>query len=162
MFVRACLLALAVAAPAASQTSGLALDSLRQNTSLPVEVSADGLSVDQASQTATFSGNVVIAQGEMRLSAPEVVVTYAQGNGTPGRITSVEARGGVTLRLGEDAAEAREAVYSVQDGRVEMRGDVLLTQGQSALSGDVLTIDLAGGTGRIEGGVRTIFRTEGR
>jgi lipopolysaccharide export system protein LptA len=40
---------------------------------------------------------------------------------------------------------------------VEMEGDVLLTQGQNALSSQRLSIDLNAGTGRLEGRVQTIF-----
>ena len=38
-----------------------------------------------------------------------------------------------------------------------MEGDVLLTQGQNALSSEQLSIDLNAGTGRLEGRVKTIF-----
>ena len=38
-----------------------------------------------------------------------------------------------------------------------MEGDVLLTQGQNALSSQKLRIDLNAGTGRLEGRVETIF-----
>jgi len=38
-----------------------------------------------------------------------------------------------------------------------MTGDVLLTQGTSALSGKVLTVDLTTGTGVMEGRVQTVF-----
>ena len=55
------------------------------------------------------------------------------------------------------AAEAREAVYTVAAGIVEMTGDVLLTQGASALSGQRLVLDLKAGTGVMEGRVSTTF-----
>jgi lipopolysaccharide export system protein LptA len=42
-----------------------------------------------------------------------------------------------------------------------MTGDVVLTQGQSALSSERLVIDLATGTGRLDGRVRTVFRPAG-
>ena len=38
-----------------------------------------------------------------------------------------------------------------------MTGDVLLTQGTSALSGKQLTVDLNTGTGVMEGRVQTVF-----
>ena len=40
-----------------------------------------------------------------------------------------------------------------------MTGDVILTQGPNALSGERLIVDLTSGTGRMEGRVRTIFQT---
>ena len=42
-------------------------------------------------------------------------------------------------------------------GTIEMEGDVLLTQGQNALSSQKLHIDLNTGTGQLEGRVQTIF-----
>jgi lipopolysaccharide export system protein LptA len=38
-----------------------------------------------------------------------------------------------------------------------MEGNVLLTQGQNALSSQTLHIDLNSGTGQLEGRVQTIF-----
>jgi lipopolysaccharide export system protein LptA len=42
-------------------------------------------------------------------------------------------------------------------GYLPQEGSVLLTQGQNALSSERLSIDLASGTGRLEGRVQTIF-----
>jgi lipopolysaccharide export system protein LptA len=69
----------------------------------------------------------------------------------------MEARGNVTLSNGSEAAQGASADYAVATGLVDMSGDVLLTQGQNALSSDKLHIDLNGGTARLEGRVRTIF-----
>ena len=46
-------------------------------------------------------------------------------------------------------------------GNVLMEGNVILTQGQNALSGQKLRIDLNAGTAQIEGRVQTIFQTGG-
>lgn len=65
------LLALALIWPLAAHAQGtdITFGGLKQDTSLPVEVTADSLQVDQANGAATFDGNVLIAQGDMRLSA---------------------------------------------------------------------------------------------
>ena len=49
------------------------------------------------------------------------------------------ATGNVTLSNGEEAAEAERATYEVATGQVEMEGDVLLTQGQNAMSSERLS-----------------------
>lgn len=149
-------LSLAMAREAAAQTS-LAFSGLKQDTTAPVEVTADSLSVDQAAGTAVFSGNVLVVQGTMRLSAAEVHVAYAKGDTS--RIESLRATGGVTLATAAEAAEAAEAVYRPQDGKVVMTGDVLLTQGSNSVSGQQLTVDLNTGTGQMDGRVRTILNT---
>ncbi|TDL78193.1 lipopolysaccharide transport periplasmic protein LptA [Palleronia sediminis] len=154
-------LATLAAAPALSQDAQVDFGGLRQDTSLPVEVAADKLQVNQADGTATFSGNVLVTQGEMRLEAAEILVNYAQG-GEAGRIRSLEATGGVTLVNGAEAAESQSATYDIDAGTVEMTGDVVLTQGPAALSGDALSIDLATGTGTMQGRVRTVFQPSGQ
>ena len=53
---------------------------------------------------------------------------------------------------------ADRALVSAGDaGQIVMQGDVLLTQGASALSGQKLTIQLKDGTGVMEGRVSTVF-----
>ncbi|NUH67041.1 lipopolysaccharide transport periplasmic protein LptA [Sulfitobacter sp. S0837] len=129
---------------------------MTQDTGLPVEVTADNLSVDNATGTAVFEGNVLISQGEMKLSAAQVKVVYrADAEG----IAQLEATGGVLLVSGEDAAEAERADYDIDAGTLVMRGDVLMTQGPSALSAQEMTVNLTDGTAQMSGGVKTILQT---
>lgn len=149
--------AMMLAGAALAQGTNIGFGGVQHDTSLPVEVASDNLQIDQGDGTASFSGNVLITQGEMRLSAGAVRVVYAPG--AAGQISELRATGGVTLVNGAEAAEAREAVYSIDSGTVVMTGDVILTQGQNALSSDTLTIDLNSGTGNLQGRVRTVFQT---
>lgn len=137
-----------------SQEATIAFDGLSQDTTLPVEVQADTLAVDNAKGTAVFAGNVLVGQGDMRLAAGRVTVEY----GADGKsIARLFATGGVTIANLADAAEAQEAVYTIDSGVIVLSGDVLLTQGASALSGQKLTINLKDGTGVMEGRVATTF-----
>lgn len=144
---------------AAFAQADVAFGGLKHDSSLPIEISADRLQVDQSSGAATFSGNVVIGQGDMRLSAGKVRVEYATGADTTGEISRLHATGGVTLVNGAEAAEAREAVYTIASGVVVMTGGVILTQGQNALASDKLTVNLATGTGQMDGRVKSIIQT---
>src|SRR5690606_27136310 len=75
----------------AAQEAKVAFGGLAQDTSLPVEVQADMLSVNNADGTAVFEGNVLVGQGEMRLAAARVQVEY----GTDGKsIARLHATGG--------------------------------------------------------------------
>ena len=144
----------ALTAPALSQEAKIAFGGLAQDTTLPVEIEADSLSVDNASGKAIFDGNVLIGQGKMRLAAGKVTVEY----GTDGKsIANLRATGGVTIANLADAAEAAEAFYTIDSGMIVLTGDVLLTQGASAMSGQKLTINLKTGTGTMEGRVATTF-----
>lgn len=141
-----------------AQDAQVAFGGLRQDTTLPVEVKAESLTVNQTDGSATFTGNVLVGQGEMRLAAQTVRVEYAADGKS---IAKLHATGGVTLASPTDAAESNEAVYAVDAGTVLMTGNVLLTQGPSAIAGQKLLIDLKAGTGRMEGGVSTVFSPGG-
>lgn len=145
-----------LAAPLLAQGANVAFGTIRQDTGLPVEVTSDNLSVDQATGVAIFTGNVLIGQGDMRLSAPRVLVVYlAEQKG----IERMEATGGVTLVSGPDAAESDRADYNITDGTIVMTGNVLLDQGPNALSADRMTVQLSDGTAQMSGRVKTIIQT---
>ncbi|MDH5797917.1 MAG: LptA/OstA family protein [Paracoccaceae bacterium] len=146
---------------AVGQGATVPFGNIQQDSSIPIEIAADQLNIDQEDGAAIFTGNVTIGQGEMRLSAQEVRVEYAaEGTGT-GNIARLLATGGVVLVTGTEAAEAQDAVYSVQDGMIILTGNVLLTQGRNALSAQKMTLDLSTGNARLEGGVKTILQSGG-
>jgi lipopolysaccharide export system protein LptA len=151
----ALLLAATAQAPAFAQGTQVAFAGVRQDPTLPVEVTADSLQVNQTDGTAVFAGNVLAVQGALRLTAGAVRVEYAEGGGA---IAKLHASGGVTLVNATDAAEAAEAVYTLATGNVVMTGNVLLTQGQNAIAGERLVLDLKAGTGVMEGRVKTVFQ----
>ena len=159
MALRLCSFVLAAGLPVLAgagwaQDAKIAFGDLAQDTTLPVEVTAETFSVNNADGTAVFSGNVVVTQGEMKLSAAEVRVQY---NADQTAIDQLIASGGVTIANLGDAAEAREAVYTIDSGVIVLTGDVLLTQGPSAMAGQKLTVNLKDGTGVMEGRVTTTF-----
>ncbi|MDF1726689.1 MAG: LptA/OstA family protein [Sulfitobacter sp.] len=142
----------------AAQGTSVAFGTIQQDTSLPVEVTSDRLEVDQETGEALFTGNVLIGQGEMRLSAPRVLVIYDE---TQSAIARLEATGGVTLVSGDDAAESERADYSIEEGVIVMTGDVLLDQGPNAISADRMDVQLDSGTAQMQGRVRTIIQSAG-
>lgn len=169
-FVRICMLALALPAfavataptPLAAQGAQISFGAPGHDSALPVEITAEEFRINQADNSATFSGEVLVVQGEMRLSAEALRVEYgAPGSEMARRMTRLHATGGVTLVSGPEAAEAAEAIYDVVAGTVVMEGDVLITQGPGAISGDRLNVDLASGGGTITGRVRTVFQPGG-
>lgn len=148
---------LALPLPAAAQT--VAFGGIKADTRAPVEVTAETLNVDQSTGQANFTGNVLIGQGQMRLSADSVTVTYAQGGQQ--KIKTLNASGGVTLVNGPDAAEAAEAVYDVETGNIVLTGDAIVTQGQNVLAGDRIEVNLTDGTASVAGRVRTVLQPGG-
>lgn len=147
---------------ALAQGANVAFGGLKHDSSLPVEVTADQLNVNQADGTAMFTGSVLVGQGNMRLSSNKLRVEYgAEGTDEAGKIARMHATGNVTLVNPPEAAEAAEAVYTLATGKIVMTGDVLLTQERNALSGQRLVVDLNSGTGVMEGRVKTIFQPGG-
>lgn len=146
-----------------AQGTSVPFGGLQQDTSLPVEITADRLEVVQETGAAVFTGGVVVGQGEMRLAAARLEVIYAQvgADGAPDGIERLLASGGVTLSNGAEAAEAQQADYTIATGAIVMTGNVLLTQGTNAVSGERLTIDLTTGSGVMEGRVTTILQPPG-
>lgn len=142
------------AAQADAQQANIAFGGMKQDTTLPVSLNADTLSINNADGTAEFSGNVIVIQGDMHLKAGKVQVEYLPNGGG---IKTLHATGGVTLINVADAAQSKEAVYTIDSGNVVMTGDVLLTQGANAISGQKLVINLNAGTGVMEGRVQTVF-----
>lgn len=160
--ISAFFLTLLLANTATAQGTSIAFGGLSHDVSLPIEITADQLEINQADGTANFVGNVIIGQGEMRLSAGAVLVEYATENGgTTGEISRLIASGGVTLVNGSEAAEAQDATYIISTGEIIMSGGVILTQGRNALSSDRMVINLTAGTGRMEGRVKTILQAGG-
>lgn len=159
---RAILLILCIASGAAmatAQSTNVAFGTVKADPTLPVEVTADTLDVNQADGSAEFRGNVKVGQGEMRLSAERLLVIYAEGGQG---IQRMEAVGNVVLVNGPDAAQADRADYSIDTGVIVMSGDVLLTQGDNALTSEKMTVNLTTGTAQMAGRVKTILNPSGQ
>ncbi|MEP2472513.1 MAG: lipopolysaccharide transport periplasmic protein LptA [Paracoccaceae bacterium] len=150
------LVLLTLATATFAQGTQIAFGAVKQDPDLPVEVTAENLSVDQETGQAVFTGNVVVGQGVMRLSSDRLLVVYPED--TKG-IERMEATGSVTLVSGPDAAEAERADYNVRDGVIVMTGNVLLSQGPQVLTADRMTVDLDSGTAKMSGSVKTILQT---
>lgn len=127
---------------------------LKGDPTQPVEVTAESLSVDQATGAASFEGGVKVVQGAMVLTADQVTVTYGADQK---KIASLRATGHVVLQNGTESASAQRADYTIDTGVVVLTGAVQLSQGQATITGATLTVNLTTGTGRMDGGVTTTF-----
>ena len=142
---------------ASAQTS-LSLGGFTTDLDAPVEITADKLTVSQSDGSAQFEGNVIIAQGVIRLAASLVTVTYLEA----GSIDQLNASGGVTLVTQTESAKAETAEYDLTNRQLMMRGEVVLIQGRNAISADSMNIDLASGAAVMEGRVRTVLSSESK
>jgi len=151
----AILAALALLPALAAAQNTIVLGGVNADPSAPVEVTADTLRVDQTTGRAVFTGEVLVGQGTMRMSAQEVEVIYIAETGDIARML---ATGGVTLVTETEAAEADAADYDLTAGLLTLTGNVLVTQGQTVLSSERMVVNLADGTAQMEGRVRTVFQ----
>lgn len=133
----------------------MAFGSANADPNLPVEVTSEILNVNQEDGSAEFLGNVVVIQGEMRLTAERVLVIY---NEERSAIERMEATENVVLVSPPDAAEGDWAEYTIDSGVIVMKGNVLLTQGPSIISGDQMNANLTTGTATMTGRVKTILQ----
>ncbi|MCL6282264.1 lipopolysaccharide transport periplasmic protein LptA [Ruegeria sp. 2012CJ41-6] len=153
-----CVLFALFGAAVAAQGANVAFGAVKADPSLPVEVTADNLDVNQEDGSAEFTGNVFISQGEMKLSAKRVLVIYEKEKSG---IQRMEATGDVVLVSGPDAAQADRADYTIETGVIVMTGDVLLTQGQNTVTSNEMVVNLVTGTAQMAGRVKTILKPDG-
>lgn len=153
---------LASAGGVSAQQAGSPFAGFKHDSGAPIEITADSLEVRQVEQRAIFTGDVIAGQGTLRLTSTTLDVWYAEGDGEGGQggdIDRLRAEGEVFLTSGEETAKGDWAEYDVAEGVVTMGGGVTLTQGDNAIQGERLIVDLTAGTGRMEGGrVRSVFR----
>lgn len=150
-----CTALLTLIAGAGSAQTSIDLGGLAVDTGAAVEVTADTLAVDQDTGIAVFEGEVLITQGELRLSAARVEVIYGSESS---QIARLIASGDVTFATAQDAAEADTADYDIASGLLTLAGDVLVTQGASAISAETMVINVTDGTATMQGRVRTVLQ----
>lgn len=144
-----------------AQGTGVSLATPQTSPDEEVEVTSDTLSVNRETGEAIFVGSVVVTQGELKLTADEVIVQYEEATDTTaGGVSEVNAEGNVFFTSGLDTAESQSATYKPVTRELRMSGDVFLKQGQFVVAGDALVLDLDTGEGQMEGRVRTVLQPE--
>lgn len=117
----------------------------------PVDITADQLDVHNAEGNAVFTGNVVVRQNTLTLTAPKLTVSYAKGGGD---ITQMQATGGATITRNTPGQAAEKATgstatYNPSTQTLTMTDNVTLVRGPSTLSGDKLVYAIATGNAQV-------------
>ncbi len=137
------------------------------DSSLPVEIEADDLTVRQAENKAIFTGNVDAIQGTLVLNSDILTVYYLVGEQAQQSGQSVdrlEADGNVVITSPSETATGDEGVYDLSKGTMELLGNVVLTRGDNVIEGSRLDIDLNADTAVVQSGetndgrVRALFQ----
>jgi lipopolysaccharide export system protein LptA len=114
----------------------------------PIAVNADSFTADLNQETATFQGNVIVVQGEVRMRADEVKVESPGGN-----TNRMEARGNVVVDSASGTARGTSAVYEVPAQTIRLAGPVVLTKDNNVLRGPALVVNVRTGIAQLTGGV---------
>jgi len=113
----------------------------------PIAVNADSFSADLQGETGTYSGNVLVVQGAIRLRADEITVE-APG----GQATHMEARGGIVVESPSGTATGELAVYDIPTQIIRLTGNVVLTNNANVMRGDALEVRIADGRATLSAG----------
>jgi lipopolysaccharide export system protein LptA len=120
------------------------------NSNQPVNYAADRIELQDRQNRVVLSGDVVITQGDLRLTAARTTVAYSDA-GTL-RIQRIDATGGVTVTRGNERASGAAGVYDFNRRVIVLSGGVALRRGGDTLNGGRLTIDLDSGLASVDGG----------
>ena len=119
------------------------------NSDQPVNYAADRIELQDRSNRVVLSGDVVIDQGDLRLTAERTIVNYSD-TGTL-RIQRIAATGGVRVMRATETASGDVGVYDFNRRIITLTGDVALRRGSDTLNGERLTIDLNTGVSSVNG-----------
>ena len=119
----------------------------------PIDLKADHIELQDKANRALFSGNVIVKQAEMTLTAARMTVNYAGqiSAGASPEAQRIDASGGVTVTRPDQTARSNFAVYDLNKRVVTMLGAVTLIQAGNTVSGGRLTINLDSGRAVIDG-----------
>jgi lipopolysaccharide export system protein LptA len=116
---------------------------------LPIEITADRLSADNAKNSVTFEGAVHAKQGDVTLDADRIFAEYSK---SAGAIEKIVADGKVRVTQTGRTATAAHAVFYNLEQRIVLSGNTVLTQGENTLKGESLTIYLRENRSVVSGG----------
>lgn len=119
------------------------------NSSQPVNYAADRIELQDRQNRVVLTGDVVIQQGDLRLTAARTTVAYTDTGSL--QIQRIDATGGVTVVRGSERASGASGVYDFNRRVIVLAGGVALRRGNDTLNGGRLVIDLNTGLSSVDG-----------
>ena len=141
-FVQGLCGAVLFATAAVAATAG-GVDLGGRDTGAPISVTADTFTGDLQTKIGTYSGNVIVSQGNFKLHADQVRVAVA--NGKPSRIL---ATGHVLFDAPSGTASGDTGTYDLAARDVTLTGSVVLTKDKNVMRGTMLVVNLDSGQAR--------------
>lgn len=134
---------------------------LPEDANQPIRLTADRATYSERTGTTTYSGNVIITQGTLKIRADNITVNLTADR----KISSVIATGNnasfeqvVSSEKGLAKGQGKKIDYNAGTGIVSLTGNAKLTQGGNSFSGNAIRYSLklgdveatAGGGQRVE------------
>ncbi len=168
------------ATDAGAQGPPSAFEGFSKSRGQPVKIQAASLEVRDKDKMATFTGDVVVTQGDTVMRCQVLVVFYdadlvgqevrpapkaapkaasktGPKAGPPGsnaqqQIRRMEATGGVVVNQKDQNATGERADFDMPTNTITISGNVVVTKGQDVLRGQKLVVNMTDGVSRFEGG----------
>lgn len=106
----------------------------------PVQITSDVFTVDETTQEAVFTGNVVVVHPTVKVWADKVVAVY--GDAGPSDIESFIASGSVRLVTDEQDATGDQAVFTPGDQLLRLTGNVEVVNSGGTIQAGELVVNL--------------------
>ena len=124
----------------------------------PINISSDNFQADLNGKNGTWTGNVLVVQGDTKMRSNQVRVSTVNG-----KADKVFASGNVVVDSpNSGTATGDSGVYSVGPRVVVLTGNVVLKKGKDVMRGAQLTVNLATGQATLGGGTKAQGHPGGR
>lgn len=145
-----------------AQDYGAAFSGFSSRSTAPIQIDADRLEIDDENKLATYSGNVVVQQGETVLKTVKLIIHYSGSstNAAPGSaVTKLVADGRVIVIGKGQRATGNRATLIMETEIITLSGDVVLSDSKNVLKGDRLIVNMKSKTAQLLGDrVQTILQ----
>src|ERR1700744_1732967 len=122
----------------------------KHDSNAPINISADKFLADSNAKTGTWTGNVIVIQGDMRMRANTVRLNVVGNENKPDKIF---ANGNVVVDSPNSGTVTGDnGIYDVVARTVTMTGKVVLTKQKDVMRGSQLTVNLDGGLATLGAG----------
>ena len=150
---------IAAVATALILASGAAYAQTANDSSAPVDVSADEQEVINSQCKQIFRGNVEVLQDKARLRAAVISVYNKRkpggsGSGSCGEAERLEADGDVFYVTADQTVRGDHAVYNYSSDTIVITGDVIVVRGRDVARGDKMTVQTKTNDVKLESSVK--------
>jgi len=125
---------------------GLSLHDSRE----PISVRSDKLEFSYRDRLLTYTGQVVVTQGDLTLKADVLKVTITEDEAN--RLEQIVATGGVEISQGKRSASGGKAVFDQRARNIVLSDGAVLSEGPNKISGDRVIVYLDEERSVVEGG----------